>query len=96
MDSLTSFENVEKYALVFKSELEEMVSTSWSTVIPKVKSVKGITKGKNGEDRKGNDSKKKRLERMEKAKAKSIHVISSQGPKKVVRMANSAKGTTEC
>ena len=38
VDKITKFEAVEKLALLLESELEEMVSTSWSTVGPKVKS----------------------------------------------------------
>ena len=36
VDIVTSFENVEKYALALESELEEMVSTTRSTVGQKV------------------------------------------------------------
>ena len=50
VDEVTSFEAVEKLALLLESELEEMVSTSWSAVGPKVKSVKGTLKGKGGKD----------------------------------------------
>ena len=50
VDVVTIFEAVEKLALLLESELEDMVSTSWSTVGPKVKSTKGTPKGKHGKD----------------------------------------------
>ena len=50
---VTIYEVVERLALLLESELEELVSTSWSTVGPKVKLVKGTPKGgKGGKDRK--------------------------------------------
>ena len=75
VDVVTSFEGVDKLAPLSESGLEDMVSTSWSTVGPKVKSMNGTPKGKNGKDRKNNDSKGK-MEKMEKEKAKSNPVIS--------------------
>ena len=48
MDVVTNFEAVEKLALLLESELEDMVSTSWSTVGQKVKWMKRAPKGKNG------------------------------------------------
>ena len=41
VDVLTSYEAMETLAILVESELEELVSTSWSTVGPKVESVKG-------------------------------------------------------
>ena len=95
VDVVTSFEAVEKLALLLESELEEMVSTSWSTVGPKVKSMKGTPKGKNGKDGKNNDSKRK-IEKMEKEEAKSNPVIFSQRPKKDATKVNSAQDTSGC
>ena len=47
VDVVTSCEAMKKLALLLESELEDMVSTSWSTVGPKVKSMTGTPKGKN-------------------------------------------------
>ena len=61
VDVVASFEAVEKLTLLLESELEEMMSTSWSTVGPMVKSMKGTPKGgKGGKDGKNNDSKGKK------------------------------------
>ena len=79
-----------------ESELEEVVSTSWTTVTPKVKSVKGNnTKGKNSKDGKRNDSKEKKR-KIAQAKAKLNHVVFFHGPKKVARIDNIVQGTTGC
>ena len=59
MDVVTSFEAVEKLAPLLESELEDMVSTSWSAIGPKVKSMKGTPEGKNRKRWKNNDSKGK-------------------------------------
>ena len=66
MDILTTFENVEKFATVLEGELEDIVSTSWTTVTPKIKSVKGNdAKGKNGKDGKGKRFKRKDWKRWQ-------------------------------
>ena len=48
VEILTNFESVEKFSLILVSELEEMVTTSWSIVTPKVKTVQGNPERKNG------------------------------------------------
>ena len=93
VDMLTSFESVVKFALIFESEIEEMVTMSWSIVTPKVKSINGNPKGMNGKDGKGSDSKGKKG-KGEKGKGKTEQCFSSQSQKKVVGMDNSAQGIT--
>ena len=90
---MTNFESVEKYALVLESELEDLVTTSRSLVTPKVKSVKGNPKGKNGKDGKGEKGKNGK---DGKGKVKAEACFSSQIPKMVARTDNSAQGITGC
>ena len=95
MDILTSFESVENLALILESKIEEMVTMSWSIVTPKVKSINGNPKGKNGKDGKGSDSKGKKG-KGDKGKGKTEQCFSSQSQKKFVRLDNSAQGITGC
>ena len=61
VDVVTSFEAVEKLAILLESELEELVSTLWSTAAPRVKSTRGTPEGgkdgKNPDDSKGKGGK---------------------------------------
>ena len=61
MDEVTIYKAVERQAILVEGELEELVSTSWSTVGRRVKSVKGTPKGGKGdkEGKKRDDSKGK-------------------------------------
>ena len=96
---VTSYEAVERLAILLESELEELVSTSWSTVGPKVKSVKGTPKGgKGGKDEKTEMIPREKVEKMEKEKTKekSNHVISSQRPKTVATRVSNAQDIIEC
>lgn len=70
VDILTTFESVENLATIIESEIEDMVTMSWSVVTPKVKSINGTPKGKNGKDGKGSDSKGKKR-KGEKGKGKT-------------------------
>ena len=56
VDVTTTFEAVENLAILLESELQELVSPSWSTVGPKIKTVKGTpTGGKGGKNGKIRD-----------------------------------------
>ena len=60
VDILTTFESVENLATIVESEIDDLVTMSWSVVTPKVKSINRNPKGKSGKDGKGNDSKGKK------------------------------------
>ena len=61
VDVVTSYKAAERLEFLLESELEELVSTSWSTVGPKVKSVTGTPKeGKGVKDRKNQDDSKEK------------------------------------
>ena len=55
---MTSKEAVEKLSLILEGELEQSVSSTWTTITPKVKTVLSDPKGK-GKDGKGKDGKGK-------------------------------------
>jgi hypothetical protein len=63
VDVLTSKESVEKLALILEGELEQSVSSTWTTITPKVKAVtvesNGKGQGSKGKDGKGKDGKGK-------------------------------------
>ena len=59
VDVVTSFEAVEKLAVLLETKLGELVSTSRSSVAPRVKSANGTPKGgKGGKDGKNRDDSK--------------------------------------
>ena len=102
VDVVTSYEAVERLAILLESELEELVSTSWATVAPKVKSVKGTPKGgkggkdgKNRDDSKGKGGKNAIGKEKEKKRGKLNRVIFAQRPKMVATKGNNAQGITE-
>ena len=58
VDVVTSKESVEKLALTLEGDLEQSVSSTWTTITPKVKAITADPKGK-GKGGKGNDGKGK-------------------------------------
>jgi hypothetical protein len=53
VDIQTTYEGVEKIMTIMEGELDDMVTQTWTVVPPKIKSIKGTTKGKKGKDGKG-------------------------------------------
>jgi hypothetical protein len=53
VDIQTTYEGVEKLMTILEGELDDMVSQTWTTVTPKLKSIKGTPKGKVGKGKDG-------------------------------------------
>ena len=53
VDIQTTYEGVEKLMTVMEGELDDMVTQTWTVVPPKIKSIKGTTKGKAGKGKDG-------------------------------------------
>jgi hypothetical protein len=53
VDIQTTYEGVEKLMTILEVELDDMVSQTWTVVPPKIKSIKGTPKGKNGKGKDG-------------------------------------------
>jgi hypothetical protein len=53
VDTVTTEEGVQKIALLIEGEIEDAITGTWTQVSPKVKSMKGNGKGKDGKDGKG-------------------------------------------
>ena len=56
---------------VMEGELDDMVTQSWTVVLPKIQSIKGTPKGKKGKDGKGDGKGRLEKAKMEKEKTRA-------------------------